>query len=55
MGWVAVFAAPALFQAVPTGGMGWVLAGGLVYSAGAAIYWLRRPNPMPGVFGFHEL
>jgi hemolysin III len=47
MGWVAVFAVPALFQAVPTGG--------LVYSAGAAIYWLRRPNPMPGVFGFHEL
>ena len=55
MGWVAVFAAPALFRAVPLGGMAWVLAGALVYSAGALIYGLRRPNPVPGVFGFHEL
>jgi hemolysin III len=55
MGWVAVFAAPSLFRAVPTGGMAWVLAGALVYSAGALIYGLRRPNPVPGVFGFHEL
>ena len=55
MGWVAVFAAPALFQAVPIGGMAWVLAGALVYSAGALIYGLRRPNLIPGVFGFHEL
>jgi hemolysin III len=55
MGWVAVVAAPALFRAVPTGGMAWVLAGGLVYSAGALVYGLRRPNPLPGVFGFHEV
>jgi hemolysin III len=55
MGWVAVVAAPALFRALPPGGMAWVLAGGLVYSAGALIYGLRRPNPMPGVLGFHEL
>jgi hemolysin III len=55
IGWVAVIAAPALFRAVPAGGMAWVLAGALVYSAGALIYGLRRPNPMPGVFGFHEL
>jgi hemolysin III len=55
MGWVAVIAAPALFRAVPAGGMAWVLAGAVVYSAGALIYGLRRPNPIPGVFGFHEL
>jgi hemolysin III len=55
MGWVAVVAAPALFRAVPIGGMAWVLAGALVYSAGALIYGLRRPNLVPGVFGFHEL
>jgi hemolysin III len=55
MGWVALVAAPALFRAVPTGGMAWVLVGALVYSAGALVYWLQRPNPMPGVFGFHEL
>jgi hemolysin III len=55
MGWIAVIAAPALFRAVPAGGMVWVLAGGLTYSAGAVIYGLKRPNPMPGVFGFHEV
>jgi hemolysin III len=55
MGWVALVAAPALFRAVPIGGMAWVLAGALVYSAGALIYGLKRPNPVPGAFGFHEL
>jgi hemolysin III len=55
MGWVALVAAPALFRAVPAGGMVWVLGGGLVYSAGALIYGLKRPNPIPGVLGFHEL
>ncbi len=55
MGWVAVVAAPALLRAMPAGGIAWVLAGGLVYSAGALIYGLKRPNPIPGVFGFHEL
>lgn len=55
MGWVAVVAAPALLRAVPAGGMAWVLAGGLTYSAGALVYGLKRPNPVPGVFGFHEV
>jgi hemolysin III len=55
MGWVALIAAPALFRAVDVGGMAWVLAGGLTYSAGALVYALRRPNLVPGVFGFHEV
>ena len=55
MGWVAVLAAPALLRAVPVGGIAWVLAGGLVYSAGALVYGFKRPNPIPGTFGFHEL
>ena len=55
MGWTAVVAAPPLSQALPSRGVAWVLGGGLVYSAGAIIYGLRRPNPMPGVFGFHEV
>ena len=31
------------------------MGGGFVYSAGEIIYGLRRPNPMPGVFGFHDV
>ena len=55
MGWVAVVAASAIFRAVPSGGIAWIVGGGLVYSAGALIYGLKRPNLVPGVFGFHEL
>ena len=55
MGWVALIAAPALFRAVEVGGMAWVLAGGLTYRAGALVYALKRPNLVPGVFGFHEV
>lgn len=55
MGWVAVIAAPVIFRAMPAGGMEWVLGGGLVYSAGALVYGLKHPNPVPGMFGFHEL
>jgi len=55
MGWLAVVAAPAILEAVPAGGILWLLAGGVVYSVGALIYGLKRPDPLPGVFGFHEL
>ena len=55
MGWLAVIAASAIFRAVPAGGIAWIIAGGLVYSAGALIYGLKRPNLVPGIFGFHEL
>ena len=55
MGWIAVLAASAILKAVPPGGIAWILAGGLVYSAGALIYALKWPDIRPGVFGFHEL
>ncbi|MCU1481406.1 MAG: hemolysin-III related [Subtercola sp.] len=32
-----------------------VLVGGLAYTIGALCYGLKRPNPVPGVFGFHEI
>lgn len=32
-----------------------VLFGGLCYTAGAIIYGIKKPNPVPGVFGFHEI
>jgi len=47
--------ASAIFRAIPPGGTAWILGGGLVYSAGALIYGLKRPNLVPGIFGFHEL
>lgn len=32
-----------------------VIIGGVAYTVGAVIYALKRPNPFPGVFGFHEI
>jgi hemolysin III len=31
------------------------LIGGLLYTGGAVAYALKRPNPFPGRFGFHEI
>ena len=32
-----------------------LITGGLIYSAGAIVYVLRRPDPLPRIFGYHEL
>lgn len=32
-----------------------VIVGGLLYTIGAVVYALKRPNPWPGRFGFHEI
>jgi hemolysin III len=32
-----------------------VLAGGALYTVGAIVYMRRRPDPVPRVFGYHEL
>ncbi|WP_296630269.1 hemolysin III family protein [Rhodoluna sp.] len=32
-----------------------ILAGGLCYTLGAVVYGLKKPNPIPGHFGFHEI
>jgi hemolysin III len=41
--------------AVGASGFFLVIAGGLLYIAGAAVYALRRPDPAPRVFGYHEI
>jgi hemolysin III len=54
LGWAAVLYAGDLiaFDGIA---MLLILAGGLAYSLGALFYARKRPNPVPGVFGFHEL
>ena len=32
-----------------------IVAGGLLYTVGGVVYGLRRPNPFPSWFGFHEV
>ncbi|MDQ1250398.1 MAG: hemolysin, partial [Actinomycetota bacterium] len=55
LGWTAVAFMPGM---VAGGGwlvVGLLMAGGVMYSAGAVIYALKRPNPFPRWFGFHEI
>ena len=53
LGWAALPVAPALI-AYP--GLGaWLLAGGILYTVGAFLYWRRCPRRRLGVVGFHEL
>lgn len=55
MGWAAVFFLPDFMR---TGGIAvlvLVVVGGLLYSAGGVIYGIKRPNPSPRFFGFHEV
>jgi hemolysin III len=55
LGWVGVVAFPQLWEKTGPAGAGLLLAGGLLYTLGAVVYALRRPNPAPAVFGYHEL
>jgi len=55
LGWVAVVAMPQLFAQLGLAGGLLIVAGGLVYTAGALVYALRRPDPVPSVFGYHEV
>jgi hemolysin III len=55
LGWVAVIAFPQLIAELEAEPLILFGAGGLLYSAGAVIYTLRRPDPWPRTFGFHEI
>ncbi len=54
LGWAAVMYIVPLFQA-NAAMMILVAVGGLLYSLGAVVYALKKPNPWPGRFGFHEI
>ena len=55
LGWVAVVVFPQILDQVGIAGSLLVLAGGIAYTAGAVVYALRRPDPSPAVFGYHEV
>jgi hemolysin III len=55
LGWVAVVALPQLASHVQPAAVILLIVGGLAYTAGAIVYARRRPDPVPAVFGYHEL
>ncbi|NDE89263.1 MAG: hemolysin III family protein, partial [Micrococcales bacterium] len=54
LGWVAMIYIFD-FYAVNAIAMNLILGGGLCYTLGAVIYGIKKPNPFPGHFGFHEI
>jgi hemolysin III len=55
LGWVAIVTAPQLVHRLPVAPLLLLAAGGVLYTTGAIVYALKRPNISPRVFGFHEL
>ncbi len=55
LGWVAVIVFPALVRDLTTAELTLMVAGGLLYSGGALVLALHRPNPWPRTFGYHEI
>ncbi len=55
MGWVAVIIVPQMWGRVPNGFLIWLGVGGLFYTFGAIIYGIKKPDPFPEKFGFHEI
>jgi hemolysin III len=54
-GWIAVVAIPQLVNGLGPAAVATLALGGVIYSAGAVIYACKRPDPVPTVFGYHEL
>jgi hemolysin III len=54
LGWAAVMYLPQLLSA-SVAMVVMVLVGGILYSLGAIVYGIKKPNPLPDHFGFHEV
>lgn len=46
---------PQFYSSLMLSGLIWILLGGLLYAIGAVIYAVKRPNPFPRIFGYHEI
>lgn len=55
LGWVAAFVTPQLLHGAGVPAFTLIAVGGGLYTLGAIVYGLRRPNPFPRWFGFHEV
>ncbi|MGB9731701.1 MULTISPECIES: PAQR family membrane homeostasis protein TrhA [Calditerrivibrio] len=55
MGWIIIFAIYPLYKNLNIYGIYLLLMGGLFYTVGAIIYAIKKPDPFPDLFGFHEI
>jgi hemolysin III len=55
IGWCMAPFFPELYASIGLTRMALLLIGGLFYTSGALIYWIRLPDPWPRTFGYHEV
>jgi hemolysin III len=55
LGWAAVFYLPEFLKEGGVAVVVLIATGGILYSLGAVVYGLKRPDPSPKYFGFHEV
>eukprot|EP00873_Tetraselmis_striata_P006085 jgi/Tetstr1/426349/TSEL_016661.t1 len=55
MGWMGALFTPLVFSFIGIPGIALLGAGGVLYTVGGVIFTAEKPNPAPGVFGFHEI
>ena len=55
MGWLCIAAIGEMLAVLPTFVLGWMVAGGVIYTLGALVYITRVMNFWPGKFGYHEV
>ena len=55
LGWVGVVVFPQILAGTGSAGTALVVAGGVLYTLGAVVYVVQRPDPAPAVFGYHEV
>ena len=55
LGWVAVWYLPQFWSAGGPAVVWLIIAGGILYTLGAVVYALKKPDPWPAWFGFHEI
>jgi hemolysin III len=55
LGWAMAFVFPQLLHGAGVAAFVLIAAGGVLYTAGGQVYGLKRPNPSPRWFGFHEI
>jgi hemolysin III len=55
VGWAGLLVLPALRRSLSSAQQALLLAGGVLYTAGAGVLVQRWPDPVPAVFGYHEV
>lgn len=55
VGWAGAIGLPQIVDRLPATPLVLLAIGGVLYTVGAVVYALKRPNPWPTTFGFHEV